>query len=86
MNNIKDFLKRPDGAVINTNSRDCMRARNRNSFFKKSREVIGDDNTDGKIGKLERSLKRERTKTNKLKREMEAMKDILNTILLKDKE
>jgi septation ring formation regulator EzrA len=39
MNNPKDFRKKDDGVVVNTNTRDYIRARNRKKMFGKNGKV-----------------------------------------------
>ena len=53
MNQCKDFHKKEDGVVVNVNSKDYLRARNRNFVRKEQVKIIGED---GKVAVLEREL------------------------------
>lgn len=53
MNNNKDFHKKSNGVVININSKDYMRARNRNYVRKEQYKIIGDT---GKVASLEKEV------------------------------
>jgi hypothetical protein len=53
MNTPRDFHKRADGVVVNTNTGDHTRARRRNRVRKEQDVVLG---ANGKIAKLEAEL------------------------------
>lgn len=53
MNNKSDFHKKNNGVVVNTNSKDYLRARNRNFVRKEQIKIIGED---GKVAVLEKEL------------------------------
>ena len=53
MNTVKDFHKKNDSTVINTNSKDFVRAKNRNYTRKEQDKIIGEN---GKVASLEKEL------------------------------
>ena len=53
MNTNKDFHKKDNGVIINTNSRDYMRARNRNYIRREQNKILG---KNGKLASLEREV------------------------------
>lgn len=53
MNTTKDFHKKDNGVVININTKDYMRARNRNYNRREQSKIIG---SDGKVASLEREV------------------------------
>jgi hypothetical protein len=56
MNSIKDFHKKTDGVVVNVNSKDHMRARNRNHIRRVQQKMFGDYNNEGDIDKLKQEI------------------------------
>lgn len=54
MNTNRDFHKKPDGVVINTNKKDYMRARNRNFVRREQDKLIG---SRGIVAKLEEEVR-----------------------------
>jgi len=74
MNNIKDFHKRDDGVVINTNTHDYKRARRRNHISREQEKIFG--NGKNKIDDIEQRLKRQEN-------EMKKIENILSKILKK---
>ena len=53
MNNTKDFHKKDNGVVVNTNRKDYQRARNRNFMRREQEKIVGED---GKIASLEKEV------------------------------
>jgi hypothetical protein len=88
MNSIKDFQKKPSGAVVNTNAKDYMRARNRNYIRRVQQEMFGTTSEEGVISKV---VKRQhhnykiicdlKNDINDMKNDIDDIKDMLNQLL-----
>ena len=53
MNNTKDFHKKKNGVIVNTNRKDYKRAKNRNFVRREGDKLIGES---GKVATLENEL------------------------------
>jgi hypothetical protein len=95
MNNIKDFKKKENNIIINTNTKDYLRAKKRNYIHKQQELYFGNhDNDIGILPKIVNDLNNnqynvEKDKHNitkmkqevyRLKKEIKEMKDILDKI------
>ena len=81
MNNIKDFQKKTNGAVINNNSKDHMRARNRNHTRRMQYKSFGDIHNEGSIDKVVRYQNHDHNVIKELKSEIQDLKQMVNMLL-----
>jgi hypothetical protein len=81
MNNIKDFKKKESGAVINTNSSDCMRARNRNHTRRVQDRMFGKINTEGAIDKVIRYQDHDHSTIKQLKNKIARLELMIESLV-----
>jgi hypothetical protein len=81
MNNIKDFKKKESGAVVNTNSSDCMRARNRNHTRRVQNRMFGTINTEGDIDKVIRYQNHDHSTIKHLKNKISRLELMLEALI-----
>jgi hypothetical protein len=57
MNNIKDFKKKEDRVIVNTNTKDYLRAKKRNYIRKQQELYFGNYNSSGIIPEMAKRFK-----------------------------
>ena len=83
MNRSKDFHKKEDGVVVNRNTKDYRRAKNRNFVRKEQNKLFGMNGDEGKIAKLERQLKEKDKDIESMKEDIKTLKLFLNSSNIK---
>jgi len=81
MNSIKDFQKKTNGAVVNTNSKDFMRARNRNHIRRVQQKMFGNHIEEGAIDKVVRYQNHDHEVIREIKSDIEQVKNMLVQLL-----
>ena len=81
MNSIKDFQKKTSGAVVNTNSKDFMRARNRNHVRRVQQKMFGTLNEEGAIDKVVRYQNHDHEVVREMKSDIKQIKNMLTQLL-----
>jgi len=81
MNSIKDFQKKSSGAVVNTNSKDYMRARNRNYIRRVQQQMFGDAEHEGDIAKVVRYQNHDHKVIKDIEKDIKSIKRLLEHIV-----
>jgi len=81
MNSIKDFQKKTSGAVVNTNSKDYMRARNRNHIRRIQQQMFGDNEHEGDISKVIRYQNHDHKVIKNIENDIKTIKQLLEQIV-----
>ena len=81
MNTIKDFQKKPSGAVVNINSNDHARAKKRNYVKRVQDNMFGAENKEGAIDKVVRYQDHDHKSIRELKDDIKELKALVNKLV-----
>lgn len=74
MNRAKDFHKKTTGTLINKNTKDYRRAKNRNAIMKATQAIVGED---GELAKVKTDVQEFKNQPSRATEEINALKSEL---------
>ena len=81
MNSINDFKKKPSGVIVNTNSQDYMRAKNRNYINRQQRKMLGTFEKEGELVKFIKTQQYDHKEISAIKKDIKEIKHMLSEII-----